>query len=538
MAPIFVGSNDDNSRVRSDRVGFAISTSNPGSASEGDAYYNSSDSQLNIYDGSAWASAGAGGNSSELTASGSLSDGQSVIIQSDGKVSGISTVGLGTTAGSIITVESASTDNYGIMFCSGVNRVVLTYRDNGNAYRGTVIVGTVDPSDNSISFGTAQVFEDAQINFSAPVWDSDLQRLVIAYNDEGNSRYGTAIVGTINASDNSISFGTAAVFESARSDYINATEVGNSKVVISYQDDGNSSYGTAVVGTINATNNSISFGTPIVYNSSNTEQPVVTYDSGADKVLFTYQDSGNSNYGTCRVGTVSGTTISLGTAVAFENATTSNISAAYMPTINKTIIAYKDGSADRGLARAATISGTTPSYGNIGQYSLGSNTVVETTVAFDSDTHRAFITYEDDSDNDAIKTVPVVITGDNLTFGPTINIYGGDGDIAESTYDSNARRIVTMYRDNDDSDYLKAMVLRPEQTNLTSTNFLGFSDAAYSDGQTAKIQIAGSVDDAQSGLTTAKKHYVQNDGTLSTTADNPSVEAGVGISTTQIIVLG
>ena len=538
MAPIFVGSNDDNSRVRSDRVGFAISTSNPGSASEGDAYYNSSDSQLNIYDGSAWASAGAGGNSSELTASGSLSDGQSVIIQSDGKVSGISTVGLGTTAGSIITVESASTDNYGIMFCSGVNRVVLTYRDNGNAYRGTVIVGTVDPSDNSISFGTAQVFEDAQINFSAPVWDPDLQRLVIAYNDEGNSRYGTAIVGTINASDNSISFGTAVVFESARSDYINATEVGHSKIVISYQDDGNSSYGTAVVGTINATNNSISFGTPIVYNSSNTEQPVVTYDSGVDKVLFTYQDSGNSNYGTCRVGTVSGTTISLGTAVAFENATTSNISAAYMPTINKTIIAYKDGSADRGLARAATISGTTPSYGNIGQYSLGSNTVVETTVAFDSDTHRAFITYEDDDDNDAIKTVPVVITGDNLTFGPTINIYGGDGDIAESTYDSNARRIVTMYRDNDDSDYLKAMVLRPEQTNLTSTNFLGFSDAAYSDGQTAKIQIAGSVDDAQSGLTTAKKHYVQNDGTLSTTADNPSVEAGVGISTTQIIVLG
>ena len=68
MALIFVGSNDDNSRVRSDRVGFAISSSNPGSASEGNAYYNSTDNQLNIYDGSAWSSAGAGGNSVELTA--------------------------------------------------------------------------------------------------------------------------------------------------------------------------------------------------------------------------------------------------------------------------------------------------------------------------------------------------------------------------------------------------------------------------------------------------------------------------------------
>ena len=42
-------------------------------------------------------------------------------------------------------------------------------------------------------------------------------------------------------------------------------------------------------------------------------------------------------------------------------------------------------------------------------------------------------------------------------------------------------------------------------TNLTANNFLGFSNAAYTDGQTATIQITGSVDDAQSGLTTAKK---------------------------------
>ena len=61
-------------------------------------------------------------------------------------------------------------------------------------------------------------------------------------------------------------------------------------------------------------------------------------------------------------------------------------------------------------------------------------------------------------------------------------------------------------------------------TNLTSTNFR-FSDAAYTNGQTAKIQIEGSVDDAQSGLTTARKHYVKNDGTLSTTARDPLVPA-------------
>ena len=70
----------------------------------------------------------------------------------------------------------------------------------------------------------------------------------------------------------------------------------------------------------------------------------------------------------------------------------------------------------------------------------------------------------------------------------------------------------------------------------TSSNFLGFSNAAYTDGQTATIQIAGGIDDAQSGLTTASVHYVQNDGTLSTTAGNPSVEAGLALSATEIAI--
>ena len=49
MAPIFVGSNNENTRIRSNRIGFAASTSDPGSAAEGDGYYNSSDNQLKFY---------------------------------------------------------------------------------------------------------------------------------------------------------------------------------------------------------------------------------------------------------------------------------------------------------------------------------------------------------------------------------------------------------------------------------------------------------------------------------------------------------
>ena len=83
---------------------------------------------------------------------------------------------------------------------------------------------------------------------------------------------------------------------------------------------------------------------------------------------------------------------------------------------------------------------------------------------------------------------------------------------------------------------MTSIVFQNASTNLTSSNFLGFSNAAYTDGQTATVQIAGAVDDAQSGLTTGSLHYVKPDGTLSTTAGNPSVEAGTALSATKIKV--
>jgi len=73
-------------------------------------------------------------------------------------------------------------------------------------------------------------------------------------------------------------------------------------------------------------------------------------------------------------------------------------------------------------------------------------------------------------------------------------------------------------------------------SNLTSENYVGISDAAYADGATATIQSAGAVDDAQSGLTPGQSYFVQGDGTLSTTADDPSVFAGVALSSTEILI--
>ena len=70
--------------------------------------------------------------------------------------------------------------------------------------------------------------------------------------------------------------------------------------------------------------------------------------------------------------------------------------------------------------------------------------------------------------------------------------------------------------------------------NLTSSNYLGFSDAAYTDGQTVKVKVIGNTT-TQSGLTTNTNYYVNNVGDITTTAtDNALV--GRAINATQILI--
>ena len=546
MAPIFVGSNDDNSRVRSDRVGFAISTSNPGSASEGDAYYNSSDSQLNIYDGSAWASAGAGGNSVELTASGSISDGQPVIIKSDG------TVGIVTQTpsidpnnpdvGSPTVFESNTTGEIAAAFDSNSNKVVIVYNDEDNSNYGTAVVGTVSSTagDNSISFGTPVVFESSNTDAHSVTFDSSNNKVVIAYRDRGSSDVGKSRVGTV--SGTSISFGGSTTFESGDITSTSATfDSSNNKVIIAYRDytDGSNGYGTVVVGTVSGT--SISFGTEVRFSSVSTGSISATFDSSNNKVVIAFKDDGNTNHGKAVVGTVSGTSISFGSSTTFESAPAVNMSTIFDSSNNKVVITYYDaGNSSYGTAVVGTVSGTSISFGTPAVFESASTGYNSAT--FDSNSNKVIIAYTDAGNSDYGTVIVGTVSGTSISFGSPTVFESATTDYKSATFDSNNNKVVIAYRDGGNSNYGTAVVFDVNTTtlvtNLTANNFLGFSDADYTNGQTAKIQIAGSVDDAQSGLTTARKFYVQQDGSLSTTADTPSVEAGVGISTTQIIVLG
>ena len=476
----------------------------------------------------------AAGSSLRATASGTLSDGSTVIVNTDGTVSVISQTAVNATAGTPVVYSSANTYSTSATYDSTSGKVVIAYRAS-NSY-GTAVVGTI--SGTSISFGTPVVFESAATSEVSAVYDSSNGKVVIAYQDVGDNYRGKAVVGTV--SGTSISFGSPQQFENGITLEISATyDSSNGKVVIAYRDQGNSNRGTAIVGTVSGT--SITFGSAVLYHSNTVNHVSATYDSSNGKVVIAYQDEANSDYGTAIVGTVSGTSISFGSSAVFESSDCDDIAAVYDSANGKVVIAYRDdGDSDKGKAVVGTVSGTSISFGtpvvfessNISQYS--------TSATFDSTNNKVVIVYADFGNSRYGTVINGTVSGTSISFGSSLVFESAITDYSSVTYDSTNDKSVVVYRDGGNSSYGTASVITSDtlSSSLTAENYIGISNGAYSDGQTATIQLIGSVDDAQSGLTPGQKYYVQVDGSLSTTADTPSVLAGKAISSTNLVIKG
>ena len=528
MAPIFVGSNSDDTRIRSNRVGLAASTSDPGTASEGDIYYDSTNNKVKTYDGSAW-SAIKGSGTVEVVASGALSNGQTVIIQSDGTVTGIATTGATQAVGSESVFEGSNRVTYtNATFDSNNNKVVIAYTDQDNSYYGTAVVGTV--TGTAITFGSPVVFEHSHTKYPTAEFDSNVNKVVMAYEDSGEFGIGKACVGTV--SGDSITFGTPVTFENSDMYFVGTTfDTTNNKIIICYNHE--SSGGRAIVGTVNSGSNTISFGSPVNFLSATATYPKVTYDSSNEKIVVVYRHNADSGKCKVKVGTVSGSSISFGSAVECNSSGASYTNITYDSFNEKVVVTFMEDNNNNAVkALVGTVSGNSITFGDTSTVNVYGNQF--TGIAYDSNARKVVITYEDGNDDGSINVGTV--SGTSISFGSTVFYNTTNANYVSAAFDSSNNKVVVSYEGTSDDG--TAVVFQPGffQTNLTSENFIGFSDAAYSDGDTANIQIISSIDDAQSGLTTGSKFYVQNDGTLGTTAGDPSVLAGTAVSGTEILI--
>ena len=428
--------------------------------------------------------------------------------------------------GSEAVFESATTSIVCAAYDSNENKTVIVYKDNGNSNYGTAVVATV--SGNSVSYGTPVVFEAATTGHTSVAFDSNSNKIVIAYADSGNSNHGTAIVGTV--SGTSISFGTPVIYNAANTAYNSVVfDSSNNKIVIAYTDSGSSSHGTAVVGTVSGT--SISFGSEVVFESASTAYVSAAFDSNSNKVVIGYQDTGNSGHGTSIVGTVSGTSISFGSATVFESAYVSYVQVGFDSTNNKIVIAYQDeGNSYYGTSIVGTVSGTSISFGTAAVFQSSQANVYS--VVHDSNAQKTVIFFRDQTSSQKGTVINGTVSGTSISFNTKFVVAAGvtEGHTQNAVFDSTANKIVIAFRDDSNSSYGTAVVY---QTAFDNTN-----RGQVADGGHALIDTQGAISDNQTGLTAGQSYFVQTDGTLGTTAGDPSVVAGTAVLATKLIVKG
>ena len=315
-----------------------------------------------------------------------------------------------TVSGTTITLDSTTVidtngcDRFAGDFSPSLGASVFVYTDEG-ASQGEAFVtklgyntltsenyigmsrGVNFQSGSAASLGSATTFESATVSNIASGYDTSNDKVVIFYRDHGNSDYGTAVVGTVSGS--SISFGTPVVFNSDLTQaMVTAFDSSNNKMPVFFSDSNN--YGKFRVGTVSGT--SISFGSKDVFSALNTRNISVTFDTSVNKFLVVYRRAGNYSYGGARVGTVSGTNMTFGTEVNFNEAQTHRIRSTFDSSNNKHVVVYYDGgNSDHGTAIVGTISGTNVSFGS--EVVFNAATTNQTNCVFDSSNNKVVVTY-------------------------------------------------------------------------------------------------------------------------------------------------
>jgi hypothetical protein len=416
---------------------------------------------------------------------GTTSDSGSRLVM--GSVSGTSI-----TYGTSIQVHSHQTSNAHLALSYDPDLdLILVHYDYGNTTKTAVRVFSYSGTTLSAHSAIALTVEFTRVN--SFVYDPDQNTHILIGSDANNGLRGTAVPITI--SGTTPSQGTAVVFESdATWGGSVAYDTVNQKHVILYSNDTDGDDAYAIVGSLSG--GTLSYGTTTsLYTSNSVRGMAIVYDVASGKMVAAFSRMNDfgivQNRVRVHVLTVSGTSVSSGTQVQIQGAASGNKmqlhGLSYSAALQKTIILFNDMDANVISSEEGTISGTDITFAN-------RTTVLNT--FWDREPH--------------LNEGKFVLNSDNQFIGAVRQATSGQ------------------------VHSLDVYVFQITSTSNNADNYIGVADAAYADGATATIQILGSVDDAQSGLTTNTTYFVANDGSLSTT--NNGRKIGRAISATEILI--
>ena len=177
--------------------------------------------------------------------------------------------------------------------------------------------------------------------------------------------------------------------------------------------------------------------------SVNAEFPSACYDTDNEKIVVVYKDRDNSSYPTARVGTISGSSISFGTAVAFHSYSGSDLAAVYDKTAQRVVVAFRDSNQSQRLsAVAGVVSGTSISFGSV-ETGLSQYNSEGTSGDYHATQGVVVFAWRSNQGADVFLTSRTVSTsGTTLTFGTRAEWSDYILRACKTVYDANANKMV------------------------------------------------------------------------------------------------
>ena len=393
------------------------------------------------------------------------------------------------TYGSAVAVAyTANADTYDIVFDSLRNCFVVVYQDNSNL---KCMTGTVSGTTITMNSSSALVVSSATYGLVRGVFDATNNKTLLFCRDSSSKGQCFAISVDVSYAPSASSAYNFSGTDNVDNSFIALRGVHDpdqERVVISYR-------GPSATGYINLVDcsGSTPTGTKIVnsaWSSSGFGGGDIGYDTVNNKCVITVYDANNSNYLSYQVVTIdSGSTATFGTKV------TQSAANSQYPDMQYTIY---DPTA------AATVCSFTSN--NLGTYAQKA-TVSGTTLTIDS-------------------TLLEIVNSTLIAKQQGV------------VYDPDTSQFVMAYYNYDGTDEGYAKAYKVATSNLTATNFVGIADSAISASAAGSIIVQGGTVTGLSSLTTGSKYFVQTDGTFGTSAGDPSVNAGLAISTTSLLLNG
>jgi hypothetical protein len=270
-------------------------------------------------------------------------------------------------------------------------------------------------------------------------------------------------------------------------------------------------------------------GTPVAISPAGTGYQfytVCSYDAGQNKVLFTFRDADNSNYAAAVVGTVSGTSLSMGTKVIYTSANAGLVNMVYDTSANKTLIAFQMSATTQAVI--ATISGTTPSFSSI--FNMGLLGPSNGDITFDSTNNVSVIMGKKDSN--IVSVLTVKISGSSISFSDITVIDPLNGQNVDVVFDPDSATNVVIWTTSPQYKVESALF---DAGALPANKFVGIAEENIANAATGACTIVGGVNSSQSGLTTSAGYYIQDSATITTTV-TAGRRVGTALSATELLI--